>query len=80
MPVQTYTGKAVELNPNDLVIIVSTKYDKFYLKYGKDYEFVEGSYKNNVNKGTASVTIRGKGAYAAGQKVITFKIDTKKFD
>ena len=37
-------------------------------------EFVEGNYKNNVNKDTASVTIRGKGAYAAGQRLLLLKL------
>jgi hypothetical protein len=32
------------------------------------------TYKNNVNIGTATVTITGKGTYAGGTKTATFKI------
>jgi hypothetical protein len=46
------------------------------LEYNKDYVVVNGSYKNNTNKGTAKVTIRGIGNYG-GTKVISFKIEPK---
>lgn len=42
------------------------------------YEIVEGSYKNNVNKGTASVVIRGTSEEYGGEKTVTFKIVQKK--
>lgn len=40
------------------------------------YEIVPGSYKNNVEKGTASVTIRGVDNYG-GTKTVTFTIRAK---
>lgn len=49
------------------------------LYYGADRDFiiVEGSYKNNNKKGTASVTVKGCGQYG-GTAVIKFKITPKK--
>lgn len=48
------------------------------LKYGEDFEIVEDSYQNNVKRGTATVTIKGKGNYG-GEKTVKFKITSKKF-
>lgn len=45
-------------------------YDYKRLTKGRDYEV---SYKNNINKGTATVTFTGKGKYE-GKKTATFKI------
>ena len=59
--------------------IVNTKK---YAKSGKtvldssDFEIV--SYANNVNKGTATVTIKGVGNYG-GTKTVTFKITQRSF-
>ena len=50
---QFYTGKA--LKP-----AVTVKYGNLTLKNGKDYQI---SYSGNVNQGTGTVTIKGKGAY-----------------
>ncbi len=50
--------------------------DTYNLVYGRDFEIVEGSYKNNKKKGTASVTIRGLGTYG-GNATIKFKIVEK---
>lgn len=50
---QFYTGKA--LKP-----AVTVKYGNLTLKSGKDYQI---SYSGNVNQGTGTVTIKGKGAY-----------------
>lgn len=50
---QFYTGKA--LKP-----AVTVKYGNLTLKSGKDYQI---SYIGNVNQGTGTVTIKGKGAY-----------------
>jgi len=58
-----YTGNAV--TPTPVVKI----YDKS-LEIGKDYKV---SYKNNINVGTATVTITGKGNYY-GTMTKTFKI------
>ena len=63
---QTYTGKA--LTPKPTVKVGSTT-----LREGTDYTL---SYKNNVNVGTATVTITGKGNYT-GERKATFKIEKK---
>lgn len=71
IPAQTYTGKEITLDKNQITV-----------KAGKDtllpdnYEIVEDSYKNNVRKGTASVTVKGAGNYG-GTKVVKFKIRAK---
>ncbi len=65
-----YTGKAITLTAEDFTTI---KVGDTKLKEGVHYEIVEDSYVNNVNKGTASVTIKGIGNYA-GTKKVTFKI------
>lgn len=70
---QTYTGKAVTLNKDS----VTVKIGKETLAFGTDYEIVENSYANNVKKGTASVTIVGKGNYG-GTKTVKFKITARK--
>ena len=71
---QTYTGKAVTLDKDS----VTVKIGKETLTFGTDYEIVENSYANNVKKGTASVTIVGKGNYG-GTKAVRFKITARKF-
>ena len=63
----TYTGKAVK--PGVVVKAGSIKLTK-----GTDYTV---SYKNNVNAGTATVTVTGKGSYK-GTLSKTFKIDPVK--
>ena len=70
---QIYTGKAVTLNKDS----VTVKIGKDTLTFGTDYEIVENSYTNNINKGTASVTIVGKGNYG-GTKTVKFKITARK--
>lgn len=69
---QTYTGKAITITKDD---IKSIKIGKTALT-ADDYEIVPNSYKNNIKKGTASVSIRGLGNYG-GEKSITFKIKAK---
>jgi len=71
---QTYTGKAVTLGKDS----VTVKIGKETLTFGTDYEIVENSYANNVQKGTASVTIVGKGNYG-GTKTVKFRITARKF-
>ncbi len=61
---QTYTGK--NLTPAPTVMISSLT-----LKKGTDYTV---SYKNNLNSGTATVTISGIGNYS-GTKTVSFKIN-----
>ncbi len=70
---QTYTGKAVTLGKDQ----VTVKIGKKTLAFGTDYEIVEGSYEDNVKKGTARVTIAGKGSYG-GTKTVKFRIMSKK--
>ena len=61
-----YTGKA--LTPS-----VTVKYNNKTLTKGTDYTV---AYTNNTNKGTATITVTGKGNYK-GTKTITFKIVDK---
>ncbi len=63
---QTYTGKAI--TPK-----VTVKNGTVTLKEGTDYTI---SYSNNVNAGTATVTINGKGNYS-GSKSVSFTISKK---
>lgn len=71
---QSYTGKEVLLDEND----ISVSAGGTMLVYGKDYEIVENSYRNNINKGNAAVIIAGKGNYG-GTKKVKFKITAKQF-
>lgn len=73
---QIYTGKAIELEEKDIVIRQTAVSEP--LIPGEDYVIVPGSYTNNVNKGTASVIIRGKNNYGGTRKV-TFTIKAKSF-
>ena len=61
---QTYTGSQLKPKP-------TVKDGTKTLKSGTDYTV---AYKNNVSKGTATVTIKGKGNYS-GTKSATFKIN-----
>ncbi|MDO4806884.1 MAG: S8 family serine peptidase, partial [Coriobacteriales bacterium] len=61
---QTYTGKALTPSPK---LSVGDK----VLQEGVDYTL---SYSNNVNAGTATVTISGAGAFAGSSRKQTFKI------
>ena len=69
-----FTGEEVILTESDITVTIK----KDTLSPDTDYEIVPGSYKNNVNKGTASVVIRGKGKYC-GTKTVKFKITSKGF-
>lgn len=53
----TYTGKAITLTKNDIIV----KLDGVTLIYGTDYTLSD--YRNNINTGTATFTINGKGNY-----------------
>ena len=72
---KSYTGGKVTLQPADLRVSMNGG----NLVYGKDYEIVASSYKNNKKKGTAQVTLRGKGDYA-GEKTVKFKITARKIN
>ena len=70
---KAYTGEAVTLNEEDITV-----------KLGKDivdpsnYEIITSSYKNNINKGKATVTIKGINDFGSS-KTITFTIGPKSF-
>ncbi len=74
IPPQAYTGEAVELDETAVTVTVGGQ----RLTPGTDYRIVEGSYVNNVKKGTASVTIVGQGNYG-GAKTVKFRIVPKRF-
>ena len=69
---KVYTGKEIKLEETDIIIKSGT----IQLIYGQDFIVLEDTYKNNLNKGTASVTIKGVGNYA-GVKTVKFKIRQK---
>ena len=67
---QAYDGK--EKKP-DIILKDSSKQ---ILKEGVDYRIVE--YRNNINKGNATVLIKGIGEKYSGTKVVSFKIVASK--
>ncbi len=70
---QIYTGQPVTLEKSQITVKVKGKeLDE------SQYEIVPGSYKNNVHKGTASVTVRGVNNYG-GTKTVRFTIRAKGF-
>lgn len=73
---QIFTGSEIRPEADDITVTYGR--NKQLLTAGEDYEIVEDSYTKNINKGTATVTIRGLGNYY-GTKVVSFKIETKKF-
>lgn len=70
-----YTGNAVTLTNEDLEGILS--YDGEDLKPGTDFKVLY--YSNNINKGTAKVTLQGINGYA-GTRTLSFKISGKTGD
>ena len=74
---QAYTGDAIEIDEiSDFATIQYKKNDvALVMEEGTEQtlEVVPGSYVKNVNKGTAKVTLRGKGVYG-GTKTVSFKI------
>ncbi|MCR4650519.1 MAG: family 16 glycosylhydrolase [Lachnospiraceae bacterium] len=73
---KVYTGSAVTISKED-VVSITVKDGKSVKTLGaSDYEIVAGSYKKNVNKGTASVIIKGVNEYG-GYKTVNFKIVPK---
>ncbi|MBO4919336.1 MAG: hypothetical protein J5365_04190, partial [Erysipelotrichaceae bacterium] len=71
VPNQTYTGNPITLKKEEITV----KVGKDVLK-PEDFEIV--SYSNNVNKGTATVVIKGVGNYG-GTKTVKFKIVQRNF-
>ncbi len=70
IPVQTYTGRAVE--PDEEIQVILNKEPLS----ADNYEIV--SYQNNVKKGNATVILRGKND-CGGTKTVKFKIRQKGF-
>ena len=68
---QIYTGSEIQPGIDQMTVMIG----KQELGVG-DFEIV--SYKNNIKKGTAKVTIRGIGNYG-GTKTVSFKIVEKSF-
>ncbi len=74
-----YTESEIRLSNADLTGILYTgkKDSPDYLVPGRDFKVT--GYSDNVEKGTAKVTLQGLGDYA-GTKTLTFKIVRKKVD
>ncbi len=68
---QIYTGKEVKVDKAEITVKMNGN-----LLNKEDFEIV--SYQNNVNKGTAKITIQGLGNYG-GTKTVNFKIVQKSF-
>lgn len=68
---QDYTGRSISLDAEDLA---GLKVGSTPLTLDVDYEII--GYEKNINAGTATVIIRGKGDYV-GDKKLTFKIVKK---
>ena len=64
---QTYTGSEIESKP-------TLKYGSDALEEGRDFNL---EFQDNIDVGTATVTIKGTGNYSAEEEV-TFKINKKK--
>lgn len=69
VPTQTYTGKAIEPTEKEISVLMNGMPVS-----AEEYEII--SYTNNINKGTAKLTIQGKGNYG-GTKTVSFKIKGK---
>ena len=74
---QAYTGDEVFIESKDQFKTATIKLNGApkTLELGVDFVVKEGSYVNNVKRGTAKVTLVGKeGTSFAGEKTVTFKI------
>lgn len=69
-----YTGQEIRIDKSNLIVKVGEDILK-----DNQYEILEDTYKNNINKGTASVQIRGAGDIYGGIKTVKFKIGSKGF-
>ena len=69
IPVQYYTGSTVYLNKSDIKMKVGTK-----VLTENDFDIV--SYTGNTYRGTATVTLQGKGEYG-GTKTVKFTISQR---
>ena len=73
---ETFTYSSAELKPTVRVYINRVGFDDEQLIENTDYTV---TYSDNINAGTATVTITGIGAYS-GSKNVTFTIEPKKID
>ena len=71
---QQYTGNQIKITSQDQ--IAAAVLDGKKLTLGVDFVIIPGSYVDNINKGTAKVTVRGCGDYT-GQKTLTFRINVR---
>lgn len=72
-----YTGSPICPAASDITVTIGKGKNVTKLRPDIDYEVLVNSYTNNTNKGTATVTIRGKGDYY-GTKVVKYKIVVNK--
>lgn len=72
---QVYTGEAIVLADDQITVTLGGGTDAVTLKNGTDYEV---KYSNNVNAGTAEISIIGKGIYG-GEVKAEFAITAKQF-
>ena len=70
VPQQTYTGKPIEPKASEISVTMNG------IPLSPD-NYKITSYTNNVNKGTAKLTIQGQGENYGGTKTVTFKIKGK---
>lgn len=69
IPSQAYTGRAVTPGKNKMTVKVGSA-----ALESSDYDII--GYENNIKKGTAKVTLKGKGNYS-GSKTVSFAITGK---
>lgn len=78
---QEYTGEEIKLTPiKDIHLYANPVDAKNQQNEIKEtcYEIIESEYKNNINAGTAKVTLHGIGTYG-GTKTYSFKIQKKQY-
>lgn len=73
-----YTGKEITLNVEDIIVTENDNGTIVTLKPETNYEIKKDSYDKNINAGTASVVILGKGGYT-GERVVEFEIEGTSF-
>lgn len=76
---QIYTGKPIEPKLGEKGVYYDYK-TKSYTDRVFTSEEYDVTYANNINAGTASMTITGKGDYLRGSKTISFVIAKKNLD
>lgn len=69
-----YTGQEIRIDKRNLIVKVGTE-----VLSDDQYEILEDTYKNNINKGTASVQIKGVGNIYGDTATVKFKIGAKGF-